>query len=318
MSTILVTGAAGFIGSATCEALLKKGVSVVGVDNFNDYYDVKLKRDRVKNLKDKCRIYECDIADLKALEKIFSRNKVDQVCHLAAQAGVRYSLTNPFVYENSNVLGSLNLLEICRRQGIKSFIYASSSSVYGNNKKIPFSVDDPVEQPISLYAATKRSVELMAYSYHHLFGIHSTGLRIFTVYGPWGRPDMALFKFTQSILDEKPIGVYNYGKMKRDFTFITDIVNGILAALEKNYPFEIFNLGNSNTVEVLYFIECIEKALKKKAKMNLLPLQPGDVLETYADIEKSKKMLGFDPKMRIEEGVKKFVEWYKEYYEIKQ
>lgn len=314
MNTILVTGAAGFIGSWTCEALLARGDKVIGADSFNSYYDPAIKRARVEKFQDRCKVYECDIADYKAVEKIFDENKIDQVCHLAAQAGVRYSLTHPFVYEQSNNIGTLNLLELVRHKGIKSFIFASSSSVYGNNKKIPFSVEDFVDHPISLYAATKKYNELIAHTYHHLYGINCTGLRFFTVYGPWGRPDMALFLFTKAILADKPIDVYNHGKMKRDFTYITDIVNGILASLDKNYPYEIFNLGNSNTVELSYFIECIEKELGKKAKQNLLPMQPGDVPVSFADIEKSRKMLGFEPKVRIEEGIRNFIRWYKEYF----
>jgi len=314
MKTIFLTGIGGFIGSWTTEALLKRGDKVIGVDNFNNYYDVTLKRNRVKKFQDKVKIYENDIGDLAAMRKIFKENKIDQVCHLAAQAGVRYSLENPFAYESANVLGTLNLMEICREAGIKSFIYASSSSVYGGNTKVPFSVEDPVTKPISLYAATKRSNELMAYTYHHLFGLHTTGLRFFTVYGPWGRPDMALFKFTKAILEGKPIDVYNFGKMKRDFTYVTDIVAGILGSLDKNYPYEIFNLGNNNTVELSYFIQCIAKELGKEPKMNLMPIQPGDVPETYADITHSQKMIGFEPKVKIEEGIKNFIAWYREYF----
>ncbi len=310
MRTILLTGIAGFIGSWTAEALLKRGDSVVGVDNFNEYYDVSLKRARMKKLEGKCRVYESDITDLAAMEGIFRENKIDQVCHLAAQAGVRYSLTHPFVYERSNNLGTLNLLEICRKNGVRSFIYASSSSVYGGNKKIPFSESDPVDHPISLYAATKRFNELMAHTYHHLYGLHCTGLRFFTVYGPWGRPDMALFKFTEAMLKNEPIDVYNHGQMKRDFTYITDVVDGILASLDKDYPCEIFNLGNSSVVELTAFISCIEKELEVKAQKNLLPLQPGDVPETCADISKSKKMLGFNPRVKIEQGIAEFLKWY--------
>lgn len=316
MATILVTGIAGFIGSWTAEKLLERGDKVVGVDNFNDYYDVSIKRNRIGKFKGDFKLYESDITDYKAMERIFNENKIDKVCHLAAQAGVRYSLTNPFTYESTNVLGTLNFLELCRHKGVKTIVYASSSSVYGNNKKTPFSVEDNVDHPISLYAATKKTNELMAYTYHHLFGLHCTGLRFFTVYGPWGRPDMALFKFTKAILEDKPIDVYNFGKMKRDFTFITDIVAGILASLDKEYPYEIFNLGNSNTVELMYYIECIEKELGKKAKKNLLPMQPGDVPESFADIERSRKMLGFDPKVKIEEGIHQFILWYKSYYRV--
>lgn len=316
MATILLTGAAGFIGSWIAEALIERGDKVIAVDNFNAYYDVDLKRARVAKFKDKITLYEEDISDYKAMEEIFKKHKIDKVCHIAAQAGVRYSLTDPFSYERSNTLGTLNLLELCRHNGIKTFLYASSSSVYGNNEKIPFSEQDRVDKPISLYAATKRSNELMAYTYHHLFGLQCTGLRFFTVYGPWGRPDLALFKFVKAMLEDKPIDVYNYGKMKRDFTYVTDVVSAVLVALDKSYPFEIFNIGNSKPVELLYFIECIEKALGKKSKMNMLPLQPGDVPITYADIKKAKKMLGYNPKFSIEEGIKNFVEWYKQYYKI--
>lgn len=316
MKTILVTGAAGFIGSWTVETLLARGDTVVGVDNFNDYYDPTLKRARAKKFQGRCKVYEADITDRAALEKIFDAHKFDQVCHLAAQAGVRYSLENPYAYESSNIVGTLNFLELCRHKGVKSLIYASSSSVYGGNTKVPFSVEDPVNKPISLYAATKRANELMAYTYHHLFGLHCTGLRFFTVYGPWGRPDMALFKFTKNILEDKPIDVFNGGKMKRDFTYVADIVSGIVASLDKNYPYEIFNLGNSNTVELSYYIECVAKELGKKPKMNLLPMQPGDVPETFADIRHSQEKLGFSPQVKIEQGIHEFVKWYKEYFKV--
>ncbi|MCG3203648.1 MAG: UDP-N-acetylglucosamine 4-epimerase [Elusimicrobia bacterium] len=318
MSKILVTGAAGFIGSWTCEALHKKGHEVIGLDNFNDYYDVHLKHARAERLKGKIRIITGDIADRGSVEKVFKENTFDQVCHLAAQAGVRYSIENPYAYEMANNIGTLNLLEACRHNGVRSFIFASSSSVYGGNKKVPFSVKDPVDKPISLYAATKKYNELLAYTYHHLYGIHCTGLRFFTVYGPWGRPDMALFKFTKAILEGKPIDVYNHGQMKRDFTFITDIVQGIVASMEKNYAYEIFNLGNSKTVELNYFIECIEKELGKTAKKNMLPLQMGDVPETSADIDWSREKLGFTPQVNIEQGINEFIAWYKEYYKIVQ
>jgi UDP-glucuronate 4-epimerase len=314
MATILVTGIAGFIGSSTAHKLAERGDTVVGVDNFNSYYDPTLKRARAKRLEGKATIHEADITDLEAMKKVFSKHKIDKVCHLAAQAGVRYSLENPFAYEHANNIGTLNLLEICRHSGIKSFIYASSSSVYGGNTKTPFSVEDNVDKPISLYAATKKYNELMAYTYHHLYGLNTTGLRFFTVYGPWGRPDMALFKFTKATLKGEPIDVYNYGKMKRDFTYISDIVAGILASLDKSYPYEIFNLGNNNTVELNYFIECVEKELGKKAQRNMLPLQPGDVPETSADIEHSRRRLGFEPKVKIEQGIKEFIQWYRDYF----
>lgn len=314
MSTVLLTGIAGFIGSWTAEALLKKGHKVIGVDNFNDYYDPALKRARVKKFSNKATVHKADVSDAKAMEKLFKKHKFDQVCHLAAQAGVGYSLKKPMAYEISNNMGTLTLLELCKRYGVKSFIYASSSSVYGGNKKVPFSVKDPVEKPISIYAATKRYNELLAHTYHHLYGIHCTGLRFFTVYGPWGRPDMALFKFTKAIQAGKPIDVYNNGRMKRDFTYITDIVSGIIASLERNYPYEIFNLGNSKTVELTHFIDTIEKSLGQKAVRNSLPMQAGDVPETCADIDYSREKLGFNPTVNIEEGVQNFMVWYKDYY----
>jgi len=314
MATILVTGIAGFIGSSTALVLAGRGDTVIGVDNFNDYYDPTLKRSRAKRLDGKAKIHEVDITDLEGMKKIFSQYKIDKVCHLAAQAGVRYSIENPFAYEQANNIGTLNILELCRHQGIKTLVYASSSSVYGGNTKTPFSVEDAVDKPISLYAATKKYNELMAYTYHHLFGLNCTGLRFFTVYGPWGRPDMALFKFTENTIKGKPIDVYNFGMMKRDFTFISDIVAGIIASLDKAYPYEVFNLGNSSTVELSYFIECVEKELGRKAQRNMLPMQPGDVPETSADIEKSRRMLGFDPKVKIEQGIKEFITWYRDYY----
>ncbi len=310
MKTILVTGIAGFIGSWTAQALKKRGDRVIGLDNFNSYYNPALKKARVKNLLTGCKVIKADISDLNSLEKIFKTHKIDQVCHLAAQAGVRYSLENPFTYAQTNVTGTLNLLELCRRYKIKTFVYASSSSVYGNNKKIPFSVKDPVDEPISLYAVTKKSNELMAYTYHHLYRLHTTGLRFFTVYGPWGRPDMAYFKFTEAILKGKGIDVYNFGKMKRDFTYITDIVAGVLAALDKNLPNAILNLGNSHAVKLMDMIRCLERELGKKAKINMKPLQPGDLTESYADIRESAKILHFKPKVRIEQGLKQFVRWY--------
>ncbi len=316
MKNILVTGIAGFIGSQAALALQKEGHEVIGIDNFNDYYDVGLKRARLKEFNPETRVYESDLANYAALEKIFIENKIDQVCHIAAQAGVRYSLQNPFVYETANNLGTLNLLELCRVHGIKSFIFASSSSVYGANKKIPFSVEDDVDHPVSLYAATKRYNELLAHTYHHLYGINCTGLRFFTVYGPWGRPDMAYFKFTRAILEGSPIELYNFGKMKRDFTYIADVVPGVLSALEKNYGFEIFNLGNSQSVELECFVSCLEKELDRPAVKRLGPLQPGDVPETFADIEKSRRMLGFEPKTGLEEGIRQFAVWYKKYYRV--
>jgi len=312
---ILVTGGAGFIGFHAAKALLERGDEVVIVDNFNDYYDPKLKHDRInqieknKNLK----IYKVDISNYKELEKIFKRYKFKKICHLAAQAGVRYSLKDPFRYEMWNNLGTLNLLELARKYRIKDFVFASSSSVYGGNKKIPFSEKHNVDKPISFYAATKKSNELYAYVYHHLYGLNCTGLRFFTVYGPWGRPDMAMFKFIKSILANKSIDVYNYGKMKRDFTYISDVIQGVLAALDNPFPYEIFNLGNNKPVRLNKLIKIIEKLLGKKAKRKLMPIQPGDVPITYANISKAKKLLGYKPKTKIKEGVKNFIEWYQTY-----
>ena len=318
MKTILVTGSAGFIGFHLSKSLLAKGFRVIGLDNVNDYYEVSLKESRLKILKgmDNFSFCKCDLEDLGGLEKIFSENKIDKICNLAAQAGVRYSITHPHAYIQSNLVGFQNIIEMARHNKVENFVYASSSSVYGNNKKTPFSVEDSVDHPISLYAATKKSNELVAHTYSHLYDLPCTGLRFFTVYGPYGRPDMALFLFTKAILEDKEIDVFNYGKMKRDFTYVTDIVAGIEGALEKNYKYEVFNLGNNNTVDLLYFIECIEKNLGKEAKKNLLPLQPGDVPATFADIDASIEKLGFEPKVKIEEGIENFINWYKEYYKV--
>jgi len=316
MKKILVTGAAGFIGSWTCRRLVDAGHRVVGVDNFSPYYDVSLKRDRVKNLIPDVPLFSVDIADREALNRVFDENPVDQICHLAAQAGVRHSLKDPFTYESTNNLGTLHLLEIARHLNIKSFVFASSSSVYGGNTKVPFSVEDSVDRPFSLYAATKKNNELTSHAYHHLFGLHCTGLRFFTVYGPWGRPDMALFTFTRDILAGVPIDVYNHGKMQRDFTFIDDIVTGVVSSLDHDYPYEIFNLGNSTPVELMSLIALLEKTLNKKAKINFLPMQPGDVPATWADIQTSTARLGFKPQTSVETGVQKFVDWYRTYYKV--
>jgi len=314
--TILITGSAGFIGFHTTNKLLSQGYQVVSIDNLNSYYDQNLKKDRLKILKQNkgFRFYLGGLEDLFLIKKIFTENKIEKVCHLAAQAGVRYSLENPHAYISSNIVGFVNLIEEAKNAGVKTFVYASSSSVYGNQKKIPFSTKDDVSEPISLYAATKKADELIAYTYHHLYGMKCTGLRFFTVYGPWGRPDMAYFKFAKSILSGKTIEVYNYGKMKRDFTYIDDIVSGIVASLNKSYDYEIFNLGNNTPVELGYFIETIEKAFGKKAQKNYLPLQSGDVLMTYADIDDSRKKLNYNPKVSIEEGIERFASWYKQYY----
>ncbi|MBI4053849.1 MAG: GDP-mannose 4,6-dehydratase [Candidatus Doudnabacteria bacterium] len=315
MSKILVTGGAGFIGAHVAKRLLDEGHKVVIIDNFNDYYSPVLKEARIENMLSgySFELHRINLIDLPTLEKVFLKGKFDKICHLAAQAGVRYSLTRPEVYEESNVKGFLNILECVRRFQVKTLIYASSSSVYGGNTKLPFSESDPVERPLSLYGATKRANELMAYSYHHLFGISTTGLRFFTVYGPFGRPDMALFLFTKAITNDKPIQVFNGGKTKRDFTYIDDIVSGVIAALERSYSYEIINLGRGQSQHLENFITEIEKSLGKKAERELLPLQPGDVLETFADISKAKAMLNYDPKVSIDEGIKKFVDWYNEY-----
>lgn len=315
---VLVTGSAGFIGFHVSQKLLEMGFQVIGMDNFNDYYDVKLKRDRnnILSQHDKYNFYEGDLKDINAIKTLFDNHKIDKVCHLAAQAGVRYSLENPHAYIQSNIVGFMNLIEMVKEYSVEVFVYASSSSVYGNNKKIPFSVEDKTDEPISLYAATKKANELMAYTYHHLYGIKCTGLRFFTVYGPWGRPDMALFRFTQSIINNQPIDVYNNGKMKRNFTYIDDVVNGVVAALEKAYDYEVFNIGNNKTVELMKFVEVLENCLGLEAKKNLLPIQPGDVIETVADIDNTIKLLDFEPKTDIEVGINNFVNWYKQYYNM--
>jgi UDP-glucuronate 4-epimerase len=316
--TTLVTGVAGFIGFYIAKVLLEKGDGVIGIDNLNTYYDVSLKKARLDQIisHHNFTFYHEDINNLDVLKKIFSHHHINRICNLAAQAGVRYSIQNPFTYQESNIKGFLNLLEMARQFPVNNFVFASSSSVYGNSKKLPFRVEDNVDTPISLYGATKRSNELMAYCYSHLFNIPLTGLRYFTVYGPWGRPDMALFLFTRAILDGRPIDVYNFGNMKRDFTYIDDIVDGTISALSNPFRYELFNLGNSKTVELMELIKIIEEELGTEAKKNLLPLQPGDVPETYADIEKTKKMLAFNPKTSIRTGIKRFLDWYHDYYEI--
>ena len=314
---LLVTGGAGFIGFYLAKKLSEKE-EVVIVDNISDYYDIKLKEARLEQIKDRIEFHKIDISDFSSLKKIFEKYEFDLICHIAAQAGVRYSLINPWAYEKSNILGTLNIFELAKKFNIKKVIYASSSSVYGSNKKVPFSEEDRVDKPISLYAATKIANELMAHTYHHLYKIDMVGLRYFTVYGPFGRPDMAMFKFTKNIFEDKPIEVYNFGNMKRDFTYIDDIIDGTIKAinfcLNNEDICEIINLGNSKPVELNYFIALLEKEIGKEVKKNFLPLQPGDVLETYADITKAKKILGWEPKTEIEEGVKKFVEWYRDYY----
>ena len=339
-SKILVTGAAGFIGFYVAKKLLNLGYTVIGLDNINDYYDVNLKYSRLNELgvtqKDasffneyqKSSLYNnftfvrMNLENRDELPKLFKKQKIDIVCNLAAQAGVRYSLDNPETYIDSNIVGFLNLLECCRHFKIKHLVYASSSSVYGLNKKIPFSTDDNVDNPISLYAATKKSNELMAHTYSHLFKIPTTGLRFFTVYGPWGRPDMAMFLFTDAITNKKPIKVFNYGKMERDFTYIDDIVEGVTRILESptkervenNTLYKVYNIGNNNSVKLLDFIKEIEENLDIEAQKDMLPIQPGDVERTWANVDDLIKDYNYRPNTSIKEGVKAFVDWYKGYY----
>ncbi|MCO4783727.1 MAG: NAD-dependent epimerase [Candidatus Cloacimonetes bacterium] len=316
MTCFLVTGAAGFIGYHTSKKLLERGDRVIGLDVVNDYYDVELKYNRLRDLQthENFIFEKVDLCDYETLCEVFKRHDIDKICNLAAQAGVRYSIENPFAYQKSNLEGFLNILECARHFKVQNLVYASSSSVYGKNTNYPFTEDQNVDNPISLYAATKKANELMAHTYHHLYGIPTTGLRFFTVYGPFGRPDMALFLFTKAILEGKPIDIYNHGKMQRDFTYVDDIVSGVIGSLDNNNPYEIFNLGNNKTVELTYFIECIEKSLGMTAEKNFMPLQPGDVPKTSANIDKAKSMIGFDPKTAIEEGIEHFVKWYREYY----
>ena len=312
---VLVTGAAGFIGFHLSKSLLQSGLEVCGIDNINDYYDINLKNDRINILNnfDSFSFNKIDIADYAELKSVFKVFEPELVVNLAAQAGVRYSIENPSVYVNSNLVGFSNIIEISKCYKVNGFIYASSSSVYGANKKTPFSVNDRVEQPISLYAATKRSNELIAYSYSHLFELNTTGLRFFTVYGPWGRPDMAMYIFADKISSGLPIQIYNNGLMKRDFTYIDDIVSGIISTMKKNYKCEIFNLGNNRSENILDVVSYIEKNLDKKASIEFLPMQPGDVKEAHADIEKSVKMLNFNPSVNVDKGIESFLKWYKSY-----
>jgi UDP-glucuronate 4-epimerase len=333
---VLVTGAAGFIGFHLSMRLLKNGCHVTGIDNLNSYYDVKLKEARLERLTsfENFSFYKMDISDKKSLEEIFNNTKYDVVVNLAAQAGVRYSIENPHAYVDSNIVGFVNLLEACRHNDVKHLVFASSSSVYGANTKMPFSVHNNVDHPVSLYAATKKANELMAHAYSHLYGLHCTGLRFFTVYGPWGRPDMALFLFTKAILEEKPIKVFNHGRMQRDFTYIDDITEGVVRIMGRlpepdptwngdnpdpgtSYArYKIYNIGNNNPVELMEFIGVIEKVLGKKAKKEFLELQPGDVPATYADIDDLIKDVGFKPETTIETGIKQFILWYNEYYGV--
>lgn len=315
---ILITGGAGFIGSNLAKKLIDRGDKVVMIDNFNDYYDPQLKKDRIKKyLKGyDFKLYKGDIRDIKLLDKIFKTEKLDKVMHLAALAGVRSSLLDPIGYEDVNVRGTLNLLEMSKKYKIKNFVYASSSSVYGNNKKQPFSESDSVDTPISPYAATKKATELLAHVYSHIYGLNTTGLRYFTVYGPWGRPDMALFLFADGITKGNPIKVFNHGKMSRNFTYVDDIVSGTMAVIDANLKCEVMNIGGDREETLMRYIEVLEDNMGKKAKKKMMPMQPGDVPATVADIRKLRK-LGWKPTTRIEEGIKNFVDWYREYYKVK-
>ena len=331
---VLVTGAAGFIGFHLSRRLLSDGCRVTGVDNLNPYYDVQLKKDRLSRLtaSENFSFMQTDLADRNALQRIFDNQPFDVVVNLAAQAGVRYSLENPHAYVESNLVGFVNLLECCRHNAVKHLVYASSSSVYGANTRMPFSVHHNVDHPVSLYAASKKANELMAHTYSHLYQLACTGLRFFTVYGPWGRPDMALFLFTRAILEGKPIQVFNHGKMQRDFTYIDDIVEGVVRVMGRlprpdaawsgdtpdpgiSYaPYRLYNIGNNNPVQLMTFIETIEKALGKKADKQMLEMQPGDVPATYADIDDLTADVGFKPSTPLEVGVREFVQWYRKYY----
>jgi UDP-glucuronate 4-epimerase len=333
---VLVTGTAGFIGNRLAQRLLERGDEVIGVDNLNDYYDVSLKQARLDLIKSHSGFTEVriDIQDRDAMEQVFAKHKPHRVVNLAAQAGVRYSLINPHSYIDSNILGFTNILEGCRHNGVEHLVYASSSSVYGANTNMPFSVHHNVDHPLSLYAASKKANELMAHTYSHLYNIPTTGLRFFTVYGPWGRPDMALFLFTKNILAGKPIDVFNYGKHRRDFTYIDDIVEGVIRVLDKSAesnpnwtgdkpdcststaPYRLYNIGNNQPVELMHYIEVLQDCLGKKAELNLLPLQPGDVPDTYADVTDLVNDVGYKPDTTVEEGIANFVKWYLDFYKV--
>ena len=312
---VLLTGAAGFIGSHLAKRLLDRGDEVVGIDNLNPYYDVRLKEARLAWIGPGLAFVKADIADRAAMERIFADGRYDAVVNLAAQAGVRYSLDNPHAYVESNVAGFLNILEGVRHHGTGHLVYASTSSIYGTNKQLPYTEDQRTDTPMSLYAATKKANEVMAHSYAHLFGFPATGLRFFTVYGPWGRPDMALFRFTQGILAGEPIPVYNEGRMVRDFTYVDDIVEGVVRVIDRPDGYRIFNIGNGQRVELMTYIRALEAALGRKAVLDLLPMQPGDVAATEADTTALARATGFSPQTPIEEGVKRFVAWYREYYQ---
>jgi len=316
--TILVTGGAGFIGSHIASKLIDLGAKVIIVDNLNKYYDSTLKKNRLKSILrgKKFVFYKYDIVNFKTLEKVFKKHKIDIVCHQAAQPGVRYSIENPILYGKVNLMGTMNLLELSRLHKVKGFIFASSSSVYGEESKIPFHEDEKIHRLVSLYAATKKADETLASAYHKIYDLHITALRYFTTYGPWARPDMALFKFTKAILNGEEIEVYNFGKMSRDFTYVDDIVDGVIRAMKKNLPFEIINLGSGEPKKLMEFIKAIENSTGKKAKIKYLPLQKGDLLKTFADICKAKSKLGWKPKTSIDMGVKNFVDWYRAYYHL--
>ncbi len=334
MNKILVTGAAGFIGFHVAQNLLNKGHQVVGLDNMSDYYDVSLKQARLDKLTptENFSFHKIDLADKATVEELFKQEAFDVVIHLAAQAGVRYSLNHPHKYMDANIIGTLNVLEGCRHTNIKHLLFASTSSVYGANTKMPFSVHDNVDHPVSLYAASKKATELMAHSYSHLYDTPVTGLRFFTVYGPWGRPDMAMFKFTKAILEDQPIDVYNHGNMLRDFTYVDDIVEGVVRMADilpvsnpdwssenpdpgtSTAPYRIYNIGNNNPVKLMDMITVLEKAIGKEAQKNMMPIQPGDVPATYANIEDLTQACGFRPSTSIEQGIQNFVDWYREFY----
>lgn len=329
---LLITGLAGFIGHAVARRLTGLGNEIVGIDNLNDYYDVALKQARLANLDEfaDVRFVELDLSDREGMAALFAKEQFDRVIHLAAQAGVRYSLENPHVYVDTNLVGHLNVLEGCRHHNIQHLVYASSSSVYGMNGKVPFATGDAVDHPVSLYAATKKANELMSHTYAHLYGVPTTGLRFFTVYGPWGRPDMAPFKFTKALLEGKPISVFNHGDMQRDFTYIDDIVEGVVRVLDivpeaggstaspdtSSAPYALYNIGNGSPVALMDFIRAIEKATGRKAECDFQPMQPGDVPRTWADTEALFQATGYRPKVQIEEGVQRFVTWYIEFYNV--